>query len=49
MDGNSRWLDNVFIERLACSLKYECVYLYDFENGTECVKFANEEPQSAVA
>ena len=26
MDGKGRWMDNVFIERLWRSLKYECVY-----------------------
>ena len=35
MDGRGRWLDNVFIERLWRSLKYECVYLNDFETGSE--------------
>jgi len=25
MDGRGRWMDNVFIERLWRSLKYECV------------------------
>ena len=35
MDGRGRWMDNVFIERLWRSLKYECVYLQAFENGTE--------------
>jgi putative transposase len=35
MDGKGRWMDNVFIERLWRSLKYECVYLHDFENGIE--------------
>lgn len=35
MDGKGRWMDNVFIERLWRSLKYECVYLLAFENGTE--------------
>jgi putative transposase len=35
MDGRGRWLDNVFIERLWRSLKYECVYLDAFETGTE--------------
>ena len=35
MDGRGRWLDNVFIERLWRSLKYECVYLNAFETGTE--------------
>ena len=33
MDGKGRWMDNVFIERLWRSLKYECVYLQDFEDG----------------
>jgi putative transposase len=35
MDGRGRWLDNVFIERLWRSLKYECVYLHAFESGSE--------------
>jgi len=35
MDGRGRWLDNVFIERLWRSLKYECVYLNAFESGSE--------------
>jgi putative transposase len=35
MDGQGRWLDNVFIERLWRSLKYECVYLHAFETGSE--------------
>jgi len=35
MDGRGRWLDNVFIERLWRSLKYECVYLNAFEAGSE--------------
>jgi putative transposase len=33
MDGKGRWMDNVFIERLWRSLKYECVYLNEFETG----------------
>jgi putative transposase len=33
MDGKGRWMDNVFIERLWRSLKYECVYLHAFETG----------------
>lgn len=32
MDGKGRWLDNVFIERLWRSLKYEEVYLTAYEN-----------------
>ena len=35
MDGTGRWMDNVFIERLWRSLKYECVYLHAFETGSE--------------
>lgn len=33
MDGRGRWMDNVFIERLWRSVKYECVYLHAFDNG----------------
>jgi putative transposase len=35
MDGKGRWIDNVFIERLWRSLKYECVYLHAFETASE--------------
>jgi putative transposase len=35
MDGKGRWIDNVFIERLWRSVKYEEVYLHAYENGTE--------------
>ena len=35
MDGKGRWVDNVFIERVWKSLKYECIYLYEFENVVE--------------
>ena len=28
-------MENVFIERLWRSLKYECVYLHAFETGSE--------------
>ena len=38
MDGKGRWMDNVFIERLWRSLKYECVYLNVFENGAQAGK-----------
>jgi putative transposase len=30
MDGRGRALDNVFVERLWRSVKYECIYLHDF-------------------
>ena len=35
MDSRGRWTDNVFIERLWRSLKYECVYLHASETGSE--------------
>jgi putative transposase len=35
MDGKGRWMDNVMIERLWRSLKYECVYLQAFETGSQ--------------
>ena len=35
MDGKGCWVDNVFIERLWRSLKYECVYLDEFEDGID--------------
>ncbi len=35
MDGKGRWMDNVFIERLWRSLKYEEVYLKAYETVTE--------------
>jgi len=35
MDGKGRWMDNVFIERLWRSLKYECIYLNAMETGSE--------------
>ena len=33
MDGKGRWVDNVFIERLWRSVKYEDVYLRAYDNG----------------
>lgn len=38
MDGKGRWMDNVFIERLWRSLKYECVFLHAYETGGELRK-----------
>ena len=35
MDGKGRWMDNVFIERLWRSLKYEEVYLKAYESVAE--------------
>jgi len=31
MDGKGRWMDNVFIERLWRSLKYEDIYIHNYE------------------
>ncbi|MCK6640976.1 MAG: integrase core domain-containing protein, partial [Bacteroidia bacterium] len=35
MDGKGRAIDNIFIERLWRSLKYECIYLNVFEDGVQ--------------
>ena len=35
MDGRGRYLDNIFIERLWRSMKYECVYLHAWETGSQ--------------
>ena len=35
MDGRGRWMDNVFIERLWRSLKYEDIYLKGYGDGRE--------------
>jgi len=35
MDGKGRWCDNVFVERLWRSLKYEHVYLHALRVGAE--------------
>ena len=57
MDGRGRWMDNVFIERLWRSLKYECVFLNAFETGSEAqsgicrwISYYNtDRPHSALA
>jgi putative transposase len=57
MDGRGRWMDNVFIERLWRSLKYEDVYLKGYADGREAargiaewVAFYNERrPHQALA
>ena len=57
MDGKGRWMDNVFIERLWRSLKYECVYLHDLHDGPHArqtigtwLRYYNEErPHSTHA
>ena len=35
MDGKGRWVDNVFVERLWRSVKYENVYLHAYETPAE--------------
>jgi putative transposase len=57
MDGRGRWMDNVFIERLWRSLKYECVFLNAFETGSEARSgigrwigyYNTDRPHSALA
>ena len=56
MDGKGRFLDNIFVERLWRSLKYECVYLYAWETGSDAkagvgkwIEFYNRKrPHSAL-
>ena len=56
MDGRGRYHDNIFIERLWRSLKYEAVYLHELRDGLEAeriigswVSFYNEvRPHSAL-
>ena len=50
MDGKGRWMDNVFIERLWRSVKWECLYLRELETGSQVrhaleqwFRFYNEE------
>ena len=35
MDGRGRALDNIFVERLWRSTKYECIYLHEFYSVKE--------------
>ena len=35
MDGKGRWMDNVFIERLWRSVKYEEVYLNEYRTAED--------------
>ena len=56
MDGRGRCLDNVFIERLWRSLKYEAVYLHELCDGFEAERvianwmrfYTEERPHSAL-
>lgn len=42
MDGKGRWMDNVFIERLWKSVKYEDIYLKSYGSMTETRKGLSE-------
>ena len=42
MDGKGRAIDNIFVERLWKSVKYECVYLNAFEDGLQLYNGLNE-------
>lgn len=42
MDGKGRAIDNIFIERLWRSVKYEHVYLYLAEDGKQCYRGLKE-------
>ena len=56
MDGRGRCMDNIFIERLWRSLKYEAVYLHDLTDGFVAERvigtwidfYNNERPHSAL-
>ena len=40
--GRGRWMDNVFIERLWRSVKYECVYPMNFRTVADAQKYLGE-------
>jgi putative transposase len=42
MDGKGRAIDNIFIERLWRSVKYECVYINIFEDGVKLYQGLND-------
>lgn len=42
MDGKRRWIDNVFIERFWRSIKYECIYIQEFDNVSQLSKTIDE-------
>lgn len=56
MDGKGRYMDNIFIERLWRSLKYEDIYLKGYENGHDLFEgvkayfkhYNNERPHQAL-
>jgi putative transposase len=56
MDGRGRVYDNIFVERLWCSVKYEEVYLHDYQTVQEARAhlsdyfqfYNNERPHEAL-
>lgn len=38
MDGKGRAIDNIFVERIWKSVKYEDIYLKSYQNGVELQK-----------
>ena len=42
MDGKGRWIDNVFIERLWRSVKYEEIYLRGYAHGHEAERWLSK-------
>lgn len=56
MDAKGRFLDNILIERLWGTLKYECVYLHAWEGGSEAEEglrkwmtfYSHQRPHSAL-
>lgn len=55
MDSKGRWMDNIMVERLWRSLKYECVFLQEFNTVTDLkntisawIKFYNEDRPHAT-
>ena len=42
MDGKGRAIDNIFIERLWRSVKYEHVYLFPADDGLQCYEGLKE-------
>ena len=42
MDGRGRYMDNIFIERLWRSLKYEAIYLHELTDGFKAERVIGE-------
>ena len=42
MDGRGRYMENIFIERLWRSMKYEAIYLFDLTDGFKAERVIGE-------